>query len=185
MDFFSSYNRLMSRIEEIAEQVAKHKTPPVHLWAPHHVGEIDIYIDAEGRWFHEGGVIKRDALVSLFASILWAEEGDHYLVTPAEKLKIQVEDVPFVVRQAEWVEGSWVTVTNVNEQIIVSQDNPIELREYNAQWLPYLNVRYDLWARVSRSVYYQWVTEALDGSHSEGDSLRLGGDGYIFEVARM
>ena len=175
----------MSRIEEIAEQVAKHKTPPVHLWTPKHTGEIDIYIDAQGRWFHEGEVITRDALVSLFASILWAEADDHYLVTPVEKLKIQVEDVPFVVRQAECVEGRWVVTTNVNEQIIVNQGNPIELRDYMGQWLPYLNVRYHLWARVSRSVYYQWVTDALDGSHSEYDSLRLGSDDYIFDVAKM
>jgi len=176
----------MNRIEKIIDQIGQHKTPPVHLWKPEVVGEIDIRIDAQGRWFHEGDVIARDTLVRLFSSILWCEGGEHFLVTPAEKLKIIVEDAPFIAHQMEYVEDTWVALTNVHEQVIVGHDNPVELRHYLGQWLPYIKVRYDLWARVNRSIYYQWVTQALEAAEQRGDgSLTLGSNGYTFDVTRV
>lgn len=174
----------MSRIDEIAEQIDQHQTPPVHLWKPEHVGEIDIRIDAQGVWFHEGDPILREPLVRLFASILWCEEGGHYLVTPVEKLKIRVEDAPFVVHQMEFVDDAWVAVTNVHEQVIIGQNNPVALRVYQKQWLPYINVRYDLWARVNRSIYFQWVTEAMELEQDSDSELVLSSNGYEFSVAK-
>jgi len=183
----------MNRLEQIAEQIEAHGQPPVDTWKPKHVGEIDIKIDSQGFWFHEGDPISRDKLVALFASILWAEDDQHFLVTPAEKLKIQVQDVPYVVHQAEFVDGAWVAVTNTHEQVIIGESNPVQLREYQsphqkqgqAQWVPYVNVRYDLWARVNRSIYYQWVEAALEHQASEGSPLILSSQGYEFEVARV
>ncbi|MFT5572642.1 MAG: hypothetical protein ACI9FR_001566 [Cryomorphaceae bacterium] len=174
----------MNRLKEIAAQIDQQSSPPVHLWKPDDVGEIDMRIDAQGFWFHEGGPILREKLVKLFASILWFEDGQHYLVTPVEKLVIEVEDCAFVVHQMEHVEDTWVAVTNTHEQVIVSQQNPVELRLYQDQWVPYVNVRYDLWARVNRSIYYQWVSEAMQQQASEDARLSLHSGGYWFEVAR-
>lgn len=161
----------MSRLKDIAEQIGKESQPPVHLWKPENIGEIDIRIDAQGFWFHEGDPISRATLVKLFASILWFENGQHYLVTPVEKLAIEVADSAYLIHQMEYVkeqgQQTWVAVTNTHEQIIVSAENPVELRIYQAQWVPYVNVRYDLWARVNRSVYYQWVSAAVDASASD------------------
>ncbi len=173
------YTRIMNRLDQIAEQIQQNSQPPVHLWAPEAEGEIDIYIDSRGAWFHEGDMIKRESLVALFACILWGEEGVHYLVTPIEKLKIKVDDVPFVVNQMEAVGDAWVATTNVHEQVIIGSNHRVELRQYKDQWIPYVNVRYDLWARVNRSIYYQWVETAL-----EQDSLTLSSVGYEFLVAR-
>jgi len=173
----------MSRIQEIAAQISQQSTPPVHLWKPAEVGEIDIFINAQGEWFHEGDLIERDQLVRLFASILWFEKNSYYLVTPVEKLKIQVADVPFLVHQAEQVERSWAVVTNVHQQIIISEQNPVALRMYEGQALPYINVRYDLWARVNRSIYFQWVTLAMDSPQESDNVLRLSSDDYAFDVA--
>lgn len=175
----------MSRLEQIAEQIEGNKQPPVDLWKPERHGSIDIKINAQGLWFHEGEPILRDTLVALFASILWAEGGVHYLVTPAEKLEIDVEDVPYLIHQAEYVDGAWVAVTNTHEQVIVGQSNPVELREYQGLWVPYVKVRYDLWARVNRSIYYQWADSAIDQQLEEGDPLTLSSGGYVFEVARV
>lgn len=179
----------MNRLEQIATQIESNDQPPVDKWTPAHVGDIDIQIDEQGNWFHEGEQIKRDKLVVLFASILWAESGEHYLVTPAEKLAIKVSDVPFMVHQMEYVEGAWVAVTNTHEQIIIGQDNPVELREYQGQMVPYINVRYDLWARVNRSIFYQWVDVALNQHSGEPEEveqvLALESSGYRFEVARV
>jgi len=180
----------MSRLKELVKQIGKEKMPPVHLWQPEHVGEIDIRIDAQGFWFHEGDAIAREELVKLFASILWHENGQHYLVTPVEKLAIEVADSPYLIHQMEHViepdQEAWVAVTNTHEQLIVGADHPVELRQYQEQWVPYINVRYDLWARVNRSIYYQWVSAAMEAmvSDSKVSNLTLESQGYEFEVAR-
>src|SRR5712672_434172 len=70
--------------------------PPVHLWNPARHGEIDIVIKPDGQWFHEGTPIGREALVRLFSTILRKDPDGFHLVTPAEKLKIEVEDAPFI-----------------------------------------------------------------------------------------
>lgn len=174
----------MNRLKEITEQIGQQSQPPVHLWKPDTVGEIDIRIDAQGFWFHEGDPISREPMVRLFASILWFEDGQHYLVTPAEKLAISVEDSAYVVHQMEHVEQTWVAVTNTHEQVIVGSDHPVELREFQDQWVPYINIRYQLWARINRSIYYQWVSEAMRDQASEGAPLILTSGDYQFEVAR-
>jgi len=179
----------MDRLKQIAQQISEQSQPPVDKWQPEHVGEIDIRIDENGNWFHEGDPILRDKLVRLFASILWFENGQHYLVTPVEKLAIDVFDVPYVVHQMEHVDsrndsGHWVAVTNTHEQLIVGEEHPVELRDYQGQNVPYVRVRYDLWARVNRSIYYQWVTEAMEAQVDESSALVLMSGGYEFEVAR-
>ena len=171
----------MTRLQQIAEQIDAQSLPPVHLWKPTHISSIDIRIDVNGFWFHEGDRIERDKLVALFASILWHEEGQYYLVTPAEKLAIDVEDTPFLIHQMEYVDNTWVAVTNTHEQIIIGETHPVTLREFNGQHLPYVNVRYDLWARVNRSVYYQWVEQALE-SNAENGELSLNSGDYRFRI---
>jgi len=141
-------------------------------------------IDSNGFWFHEGAPIEREKLARLFASILWYEDGQHYLVTPVEKLAIEVEDAAFVIHQMEQADDAWIVVTNTHESVIVSEKNPVELREYDGQWVPYINIRYDLWARVNRSLFFQWVELALEQQIEGGSELRLSSKDYSFEVAR-
>lgn len=171
----------MNRLEHIAEQINSQKSPPVHMWKPEVHGSIDIEIDVNGNWFHEGDPISREPLVALFASILWCEQGRHYLVTPAEKLSIDVADAPYMIHQAEYADGSWVAVTNTHEQVIIGDQHPVVLRPFGEQWLPYVNIRYDLWARVNRSVYYQWVVEAMEQADNENELWLSSGD-YRFRL---
>jgi hypothetical protein len=171
----------MNRLEHIAEQISLQSQPPVHLWKPDNVGEIDIRIDVNGQWFHEGEPILRDKLVALFASILWFENDQHYLVTPAEKLAIEVADTPYIIHQMEQVDDSWIAVTNTHEQVIIGEQHPVALREFQDQWLPYVNVRYDVWARLNRSIYYQWVVEAMDIA-GDNEALWLNSGSYRFRL---
>ncbi len=164
----------MNRLDEIVASIEQCNSPPVHLWHPERHGEIDIVINAQGQWFHEGGEIKRKELVNLFASILWAEDEDYFLVTPAEKLKIVVHDVPFVIQQMELVDEHWVATTNTSEQLLVGEQHPVAVRRYQQQPVPYIRVRYDLWARLSRAVYYQWMTDALEAGDTENPTLTSG-----------
>ena len=88
----------MSDIDELFETLTNlqrsKRLPPLHLWQPEHEGVIDIRIDREGAWYHEGVRIQRQPLVDLFATILRREGDDYFLVTPAEKMKIEVEEAP-------------------------------------------------------------------------------------------
>ena len=90
----------MSDIDDLFETLTNlqrsKRLPPLHLWQPEHVGVIDIRIDREGIWYHEGTRIERQPLVDLFATILRREKDDYYLVTPAEKMRIVVDEAPFI-----------------------------------------------------------------------------------------
>lgn len=140
--------------------------PPVHLWNPEHVYDFDLRIDKHGRWFHEGSEIKRIKLVKLFANVLKKEGENYYLVTPVEKAKIQVEDVPFLIVEMEKNDQGFIFRTNLDEFILLSQEHPIQLRKSELGELPYINVRNNLWARFNRNVYYQAVelAEEKEGS---------------------
>ncbi len=164
----------MNRLDEIVASIEQRSAPPVHLWHPERHGQIDIAINAQGHWFHEGGEIKRPELVKLFASILWFEADEYFLVTPAEKLRIAVHDVPYVIQQMEFVDEHWVATTNTSEKLVVGEEHPVAVRRYQQQPVPYIRVRYDLWARLSRAVYYQWITDALEAGDPENLTLTSG-----------
>ena len=180
-------NVLMKAFDDIVKQIKQQTVPPVDQWRPDRVAEIDIEIDADGNWYHEQSKIQRQQLVNLFASILWFEQDRYYLVTPVEKLAIKVADVPYVIQQASLIDKARVAVTNTGEQVIIGSEYPIELREYQGQWLPYLNLRFDIWARVGRAVYYEWVTEAMEACEpkSEFADLTLTSNDYRFCIARQ
>lgn len=176
-------------------KAAGKKSPPVDLWAKQlqpHCGEIDIVIDTQGKWFHEGDPINRQALVKLFASILWHDKSEglsqYFLINPAEKLQIKVDDTPFIAVLSELVDSQWQVTTNLDEKVVIGKQHPVELRWYKGQWLPYVCIRYDLWARTSRAVYEQWMNTALDkqgvGDDEQPIALALTSGDYLFDVAK-
>src|SRR3954463_5626432 len=84
-------------LADIARLAAEKKLPPVDKWNPDHCGDSFMRIARDGTWFHEGSPIGRPAMVRLFSTILRREpDGRHVLVTPVEKLDIDVEDSAFV-----------------------------------------------------------------------------------------
>jgi uncharacterized protein len=136
--------------------------PPVHLWNPPFCGDLDIRIAGDGTWFYMGTPIGRPALVRLFSTILKREEGKHFLVTPVEKVGIRVDDAPFLaVEMVRDSEGRGQVLrfrTNVEDW--VTCDSAHRLRfEASAEGglTPYLHVRADLWAKVTRALYYDLV----------------------------
>ena len=53
-------------------------------------------IARDGTWYHQGTPIARPAMVRLFSTVLRREpDGSHVLVTPVEKLAIEVEATAF------------------------------------------------------------------------------------------
>lgn len=144
------------------------KRAPTHLWQPDVCGDIDIRIDGLGQWVHEGGVIRRQGLVRLLASILSREDNDYWLTTPVEKMRIQVEDLPFVVTELREDKGRLVAVTNVGE---VLEEVPVWVLEPDAdgELRPALHVFDELQARLSRNIYYDLVHRAIaEGTERDG-----------------
>ena len=94
----SDLDQLLDKIEQLESASRKRGN-----WQPEQQGSIDIRIAVDGSWYHEGRAFRRPALVKLFASVLRKEETGYYLVTPVEKLAIQVDDVPFVASLLEQV----------------------------------------------------------------------------------
>ncbi len=134
----------------------KRGLPPVHLWNPQRSGEIDIVIRKDGSWVHEGGVIRREALVRLFSTILRKDPDGIWLVTPAEKLRIKVEDAPFVAVRVDRVGEGLRFITNVGDEVEAGPDHPIRVAAGpGGEPRPYLHVRGGLEALIARPVFYE------------------------------
>src|SRR6202035_2822366 len=136
--------------------VAGKGLPPVHLWNPPFCGDLDMRIASDGTWFYLGTPIGRPALVRLFSTILKREGDKHFLVTPVEKVGIRVDDAPFLavemVKESDDRGRLLRFRTNVDDW--VSCDSAPRLRFEAAAdggLTPYLHVRADLWAKVTRA----------------------------------
>lgn len=153
-------------------------------------GDIDMRIGRDGTWYYHGSPIGRKELVRLFASVLSRDaDGDFWLITPAEKCRIVVEDAPFVAielsRRGEGRDQVLVLRSNVDDTVTVDGDHPIRV-ETNAatgEPSPYVLVRDRLEARISRAVFYELVDlgraeetggESVYGVWSSGDFFPLG-----------
>jgi uncharacterized protein len=167
-------------LSEIADLVAARKLPPVEQWDPPHIGESEMRITANGTWYHQGSEIRRPAMVRAFSSLLRHDsEGKHWLVTPQQKLSIDVEDAPFVVVELH-SEGAFehrrlAFRLNSDDLVMSGPDSAIEFRN----GLPYLHVRYGLWAKIARSVYYELAEIALSESPEEP---KIWSDGVAFAI---
>jgi hypothetical protein len=154
------------------------KMPPVQDWRPDRVGEIDIHIDLQGRWFHEGGHFERQDLARMFASILRIENTEYYLVTPAEKLRIRVDDVPFVVVlmkcKSDDMTQRFSFMTSMGDEVTAGAQHEIEWRPLShGGSAPYIEVRDGLWARINQNVYYELMNYVEEGP--QGFFLRSSG----------
>lgn len=145
----------------------KRGLPPVHLWNPAHSGQIDIVIRKDGQWVHEGAVISREALVRLFSTILRKDPDGYWLVTPVEKLKIAVEDAPFVAVRVDRQGETLTFTTNLGDTVDAGPDHPIRvvIDPATGEPRPYVHVRADLEALITRPVFYELaeLAEERDG----------------------
>lgn len=170
-------------LDAIANLAEDKSLPPVEKWHPEREGRIDIRIARDGIWYHEGAPIERPALVRLFSTILRREpDGGHVLVTPIEKLAIEVEDVPFLAVEMKLVEDFVETQRavfrlNTGDIVVASPEHSLMLRGQGENALPYLHVRGDLWALLARPVYYALMDHAL-----ENDPIGVRSDGVFFPL---
>lgn len=168
--------------------------PPVHLWSPPFCGDMDLIIKANGDWIHEGGKIKREKMVTLFSRILWFDNNEYFLVTPSEKVRIQVEDAPFLITQWRFLENEqveseqgriieftslthdvmrlgvdcdiWMAPSNAAQKKGVDQNTSLEDR-------PYISMRYGMKALLHRNVFYDLTRHLEPVSNEQGKGLGL------------
>jgi len=153
----------LDAIAGAAKRAGERGPPPVHLWNPPFCGDLDMRIAADGTWFYLKTPIGRPALVRLFSSVLRREGEKYFLVTPVEKIGITVDDAPFTaVEMRQEGEGSARVLafrTNVDEWVSVGPGHALRFEpEPDTGGLkPYLHVRRDLWALVTRALFYDLV----------------------------
>ncbi|WP_067737222.1 DUF1285 domain-containing protein [Novosphingobium naphthalenivorans] len=165
-------------LAEAAELVAARKLPPVSQWSPEATGDSEMRIAADGRWFHQGGEIKRPAMVRAFASLLLrGADGQHWLVTPTQKLAIAVDDAAFVAIDVKQDGDALVFKLNTDDLVIAGPQHPIRVEGDPDTPAIYLGVRHGAEARLNRSTYAQLAEIAL-----ESDDLSVSSQGMRFAL---
>ena len=167
-----------------ARQAPGRGLPPVHLWNPAHCGEIDIVIRRDGLWFHEGSPIGREALVRLFSTVLRKDPDGFHLVTPVEKMRITVEDAPFIAVAVDRDGETLRFTTNVGDVVEAGPGNPIrvDMDAATGEPRPYLHVRRGLEALIRRPVFYQLVEMGEVRDSAEGPVLGVASNGAWFPL---
>ncbi|MZR62020.1 DUF1285 domain-containing protein [Alcanivorax sp. DP30] len=157
--------------------------PPVEQWKPERHADIDMRIARDGTWYYEGSAIERERMVALFSTILLLEGDDYFLITPVEKLRIQVDDAPFVAGEVQRVDGKLVFTTNVGSHVVASAEHPIRVvtDPETGEPSPYITVRKNLEALIGRSAFYQLI----DWGREEGGRLVVESGGERFELGAL
>ena len=165
----------------------KNGLPPVHMWNPDCVQDIGMRIARDGSWYYQGSPINRESMVKLFSTILRRDGDEFFLVTPMEKVKVQVDLAPFLAIRMEKIEEAdgpaVVFQTNVDDVVVVDRDHPLWVEEDDRGPVPLVRVRDRLDALLGRSVFYELaeagtiLTRAgreILGVFSRGDFYELG-----------
>jgi uncharacterized protein len=168
-------------LSDIAELVANRKLPPVESWEPAETGDSEMRIASDGKWFHQGGEITRPAMIRAFSSLMRRDaDGQHWLVTPQQKLSIIVDDAPFIAAElqseGEGQARSLAFRLNTDDLVFADAEHPIEVRD----GLPYLLVRGGMWAKLARPVYYELANLALA---ENADAPSIWSKGSQFQLA--
>jgi uncharacterized protein len=171
-----------------ARDAAGKGLPPVHLWNPPFCGDLDMRIASDGTWFYMGTPIGRPALVRLFSTILKREDGKYFLVTPVEKVGIRVDDVPFMaVEMRQEGEGAGRRLsfrTNVDDWVPCDAAHGLRFEmAADGGLTPYLHVRSDLWAKVTRALYYDLVAMGEERVVDGRDMFGVVSSGAFFAMA--
>lgn len=173
-------------LADVARLVAERRLPPVDQWNPDHCGDSEMRIASDGTWFHQGSPIGRKEMVRLFSTILRREpDGSYVLVTPVEKLSIEVEDAPFLAVEVQSEgEGKGRRLAfrlNTGDLVMADGDHALSVRGTAEEPRPYIHVRGGLEALVARPVFYELAGYAIE-EQEHGGSLGIWSSGSFFPL---
>ena len=171
-------------LAELQKLIDQRRLPPVERWNPERCGDSGMRIGRDGTWYHDGAPIRRPAMVRLFSTVLRREpDGRHVLVTPVEKLDIDVETTAFRAIDLR-VEGKGQEqrigfALDSGDAVILGPEHPIRLVETDHGLSPRVLVRHGLEAELTRAVYYELAELALaSGANPPG----VWSDGRFFAL---
>lgn len=175
-------------LAELQRLIDERRVPPVDTWNPERCGHSEMRIARDGTWYHQGSPIRRPAMVRLFSTILRREpDGTHALVTPVEKLEIDVEATAFraieMQSEGEGTDRRIAFKLDSGDAVILGPDHPLRIVEDEHGPSPRLLVRHGLEAELSRPVYYELAELALaEGNDPPG--IWSGGVFFRLEAGR-
>ena len=178
---------LAGRLQSLIEDAAG--LPPIEQWHPELSGDIDIRIARDGQWYYQGEPMAREALVRLFAGILRREDDQsYYLITPVEKWRLQVDDLPFVAHSLEidnaGAQQQLYLTTNTGERLAISPAHPLQVDHcpQTGEPRPWVYVRRGLEARILTSAFYDLAEIAEP--QGDGDHFGVWSGGTFFLLGR-
>jgi hypothetical protein len=173
----------------VAPEKAGGKRPSASLPKLNLCGDIGLRIGRDGTWFYQGSPIARKELVKLFASVLRLEaDGRYYLVTPVEKVPIEVEAMPFVAvemrREGSGEAQNLIFRNNVDDVVTAGAPHPLGFEAgQEGSFTPFVRFRDGLKARLARPVYYELAALAVQPAGSDGPGVWSGGVFFPFPTA--
>jgi hypothetical protein len=179
----------LDQLAGLAQSARRKGPPPVHLWNPPFCGDIDMRIAGDGTWYYLGTPIRRPALVQLFASVLRRDDEKYFLVTPVEKVGIAVEDAPFLAVELLLVDAPAGRIlrfrTNVEDWVDCGPEHALrfDLEPATGGLKPYLHVRRDLWAKVTRAVFYDLAALGEERVVEDAPMFGVASMGAFFPMA--
>jgi hypothetical protein len=171
-------------LADLQKLIDERRLPPVDQWNPERCGHSQMRIARDGTWFHQGDPIRRPEMLRLFSTVLRREpDGRHLLVTPVEKLEIDVEATAFraieLHSEGEGRKRRIALRLDSGDAVIVGPAHPLSIIETEQGPSPRVLVRHGLEAELVRPVYYELAELAL----SEGnDPPGIWSDGGFFAL---
>lgn len=176
------------RLEALADAAASgtaSDSPPLHLWNPPSCGDIGLRITRDGVWRYRDSPIARPALVRLFARVLRRDPDGYVLVTPVEKVPIAVEDAPFLAVEMRIEGDALIFRTNLGDEVAAGADHPLRFEPGEADGVkPYVHIRADLWALVTRALAYDLLARAETRASDGVEQIGVSSKGHFFVIAQ-
>lgn len=173
-----------SLFRRISEQAQGDALPPVHLWHPEDVKDIGLRITRDGTWWYQGSPIRRERMVRMFSRVLRRDGNDYFLVTPVEKVRVDVETAPLLAVRMERREGDDPEIafeTNVGDIVVADAQHPVVMRGTPEMPAPVVVVRDAIEALLVRSVFY----ELVEHGEPERGVLVVRSRGAAFELGAV
>jgi uncharacterized protein len=151
-------------------------------------GDLDMRIARDGTWHYRGSPIGRLPLIKLFASVLRRDtDGSYWLVTPAERGRVAVEDAPFLAVELTVVgqgrSQQLIFRTNLDDNVTAGPDHPLRVETTSdGQPAPYILVRNRLEARLTRPVFYELVELADEQQVGDAGEFGVWSAGVFFRL---
>jgi len=174
-------------ISDIAKNIQSSSTfPPVEKWHPDLCIGQNIMIDRDGNWFHNNSPIKNTKITKLFSTVLRNDNGSYYLITPVEKVPVEVAIAPYVIVDFEFDnKGNIRFITNFDFSFPLDNKHPVRMQKINNKYLPIFRVREkNIEGFFNRNVYYRFLDYAIENGYESNETLFIKSHGEEFPIGK-